>query len=327
MRKWTMAALAAGGLLAAMSPDTASAQRAAGGANRSDDFDYNQDYEEGAGPRRGAGAAARPGQPTSRRGNTAAGGERYLSRRVSGDTVNRQPSHVDRELASWLTVDNRGEIALAELARKQSSNSDVREFAETMIDEHSKMVEQLQPFTGGSRAGARGRRGSSQGGEVYETQGNVRGRNQGQLNGPGPLNIVRLKQQLGQQCVSSAKEELSQKDGDEFDKCYVGMQIAKHMEMLDTLKVFSHYASEDLDQLIEEAEGTTEEHLEHAKQLIKQLEHGGQSHATSHAGASSRSESGNRSARRSTAGRSSAARSSQRTSRDPDDDSDDDSDD
>lgn len=322
MRKWTMAALAAGGLLAAMSPDTASAQRAARGANRSDDFDYNQDHEEGAiGARRGAGAVAQPGQPTSRRGNTAAGGERHLARRVSGDTVNRQPSQVDRELASWLTVDNRGEIALAELARKQSSNSDVREFAETMIDEHSKMVEQLQPFTGGSRANSRGTRRSPQGGEVNQAEAQPRGRGQGQLN------IVRLKQQLGQQCVSSAKEELSQKDGDEFDKCYVGMQIAMHMEMLDTLKVFSHYASEDLDQLIEEAEGTTEEHLEHAKQLIKQLEQGGQSHATAHAGASSRSDSGNSSARRSTTGRSTAARSSQRKTDSSDDDSDDDSDD
>lgn len=315
MRKWTMAAIALGGLLATTLPDTASAQRAPRGASRADDFDFNQDYEERGGDR--AVGQPRPAQPGR---GTAPGGQRYLSRRVSNDTANRQPSQVDRELASWLTVDNRGEIALAELAREQASNSDVREFAETMIDEHSKMVEQLQPFAGVSRGGARGRRGSPQG-EFSQAEGNVRGRGQGQLN------LIRLKQQLGQQCLSSAKEELSQKDGDEFDKCYIGMQIAKHMEMLDTLKVFSHYASQDLDQLIEEAEGTTEEHLEHAKQLIKQLERGGESHAASHASARSRSESGARSARRSTTGRGTAARSTERTSRDTDDDSDDESDD
>jgi predicted outer membrane protein len=323
MRKWTMAALAAGGLLAAMSPDTASAQRSVRGANRAGDFDYNQDYEEGAGRgQRGGQAFGQPGQAQPRRGNAAAGqqGQRYVSRRVGNETNNRQASQLDRELASWLTVDNRGEIALAQLAKEQASNSDVREFAETMIDEHSQMVEQLQRFTGNSRGGARGR---------SRLQAEEQNPNDGRAMRPasGQLNIVRLKQQLGQQCVSSAKEELGQKEGDEFDKCYIGMQIAMHMQMLDTLKVFSHYASEELDQLIEEAEGTTEEHLDHAKQLIKQLEQGGQGHSASHSGARGSSESTTKSARRSASGRSSAARSGGRTSSDSDDDSDDNSDD
>lgn len=318
MRKWTMAALAAGGLLTLLLPDTASAQRSVRGANRADDFDYNQDYEEGAvGPRRGNRAVGQPGQTQPGRGPAAAGGQRYLSRRVSNDAANRQPSQVDRELASWLTVDNRGEIALAELAREKASNSDVREFAETMIDEHSKMVEQLQPFTGVQPAGARSRRRAPQSGEGNNREGQSLNRGQGQLN------LVRLKQQLGQQCVSSASEELGQKEGDEFDKCYIGMQIAMHMQMLDTLKVFAHYASEDLDQLIEEAEDTTEQHLEHAKDLIKQLEQGGHGHASSHSGSRSSSDSASGSSRSSTSGRSSAARSGRRTSSDSDDDSDD----
>ena len=54
-----------------------------------------------------------------------------------------------------------------------------------------------------------------------------------------------------------------------------------HMQMLDTLKVFSRYASPELDQLIEKGEETTQSHLDHAKKIIASLE--------GHSDASSRS--------------------------------------
>lgn len=171
------------------------------------------------------------------------GNQRYYARRVSGQT--QGDSLTDQQIASWLLVDNRGEIQMARLAQENAGCDEVKEFAQHLIDDHAQTVEDLQEFAG------RGR------GSRQQTPG---------------LNIIRLKQQLGQQCAASAEEELGEKEGDEFDKCFVGMQIAKHMEMLDTLKVFSRYASPELDEIIEDAEQTTQEHLKHAKKLIKQLE-------------------------------------------------------
>lgn len=204
----------------------------------------------------------------------AAEGGRYTARRPTADYG--EHAYNDQQLAAWLLVDNRGEIALAQLAQEKTSNSDVREFAQHLIDDHSKMVEQLERFAGTRRR--------SRGGDNRATT-NRRGSSEefasgGQARSAGGLNFVRIKQQLGQQCLASSKQELEQKDDKEFDECFLGLQIAKHMEMIDTLKVFSHYASENLDQIIEEAEDASQEHLERAKDLIKDVTSGSHHKAT-----------------------------------------------
>ncbi|HET6878941.1 MAG TPA: DUF4142 domain-containing protein [Pirellulales bacterium] len=237
MRNWKVAAALTGLILAGVAPDTSAQYR------RSREY---QDRYEGSQYGQYGGGQNYDGQGYSRgqqfqQAGQANGGQRYVARRMSGQS---QGGAADRELASWLLVDNRGEIQLAHLAAERASCDDVKQLAKKLIDDHAKMVEELQQFAG-------------------------QGRNSSQSGG---LNLVRLKQQLGQQCVASAEQELESKDGDEFDKCFIGLQIAKHMEMLDTLKVFSRYASPELDELIEEAEQTTKDHLKHAKQLIKQLD-------------------------------------------------------
>jgi predicted outer membrane protein len=219
---------------------------------------------------------------------------RYDTRqRMSGPM--QGASLTDEQLANWLLVDNRAEVQLARMAQERAACDDVKDFAKKMIDAHSQMIEHLQSFAGAGRGmqpGAgqfqaetttrQGRpdqqfneRGQpvteraqqfGQPGQRFAPQGQQFGQ-QGQQ--AGGLNLVRLKQQLGQQCLASAQHELEQKEGEEFDKCYIGMQIVMHMQMLDTLKVFSRYASPQLDQIIEQAEDTTQDHLDHAKELIK----------------------------------------------------------
>lgn len=294
MRKWKVAAAVAGLLVSSMAA-IASAQTARRG--------YPTQYEEDQFDQQGYNQGYNRGQPDQRTGPS---NQRYLTRRVAGPT---QPlNSTDEQLANWLLVDNRGEIQLARLAQERASSDDVKEFAKKVIDDHAQVVEQLQPFAGQGR-------GTRQGGDYQATtqrnrfsqatnnrnepyaQPNAQGRGSQQ---PGGLNLVRLKQQLGQQCLASAEHELEQKEGGDFDKCYIGMQIAKHMEMLDTLKVFSRYASPELDQLIEQAEQTTDDHLEHAKHLIKQLDSSDDtksSHSSSRSSRSREEQSSDRSSR------------------------------
>ncbi|MGH7137670.1 MAG: DUF4142 domain-containing protein [Pirellulales bacterium] len=279
MRKWKVAVAVAGLLVSSMAA-VASAQTRRG---------YQGQYEEGQFDQQGY-----QGQPNQYQRGGPASGQRYMARRVAGPM--QAPNFTDEQLANWLLVDNRGEIQIARLAQEHASSDDVKDFAKKVIDDHAQLVEQLQQFAGQGR-------GTRQGGEYQATNQRSRvsqptnNRNEqyvqpyaaGRGNQqPGGLNLVRLKQQLGQQCVASAEHELEQKEGDEFDKCYIGMQIAKHMEMLDTLKVFSRYASQELDELIEQAEQTTEDHLEHAKHLIKQLDNDSPSDKSSRSNRSSR---------------------------------------
>lgn len=227
--------------------------------------------------------AGRRGQPQTAAPRTATRGapadfdragqsERHTVRRATADYG--EFAHTDQQLAAWLLVDNRGEIALAQLAQEKTSNSEVRDFAQHLIDDHSKMVEKLEQFAG-TRRRTRGNDNRTATNRRPQTATAEYAGGQGRSS--AGLNFVRLKQQLGQQCLASSKQELEQKDGNEFDECYIGMQIAKHMEMIDTLKVFSHYASENLDQVIEEGEDTSQEHLDHAKKLIKELTSDGHS--------------------------------------------------
>jgi hypothetical protein len=88
----------------------------------------------------------------------------------------------------------------------------------------------------------------------------------------GATDFVSLKHELGQQCLQSGQRELGSKQGAEFDKCYIGMQIAKHQEAADVMTVFRRHASGQLGQTIDEGLPVVQSHLEHAKQLIKQLE-------------------------------------------------------
>jgi len=261
MRKWKVTLAMASVLVSALA-STAMAQSRGGQFRRGQSTQEQYGQDEFGQDQFGGQQRQRTGQQSSSR--------RYYAQRVSGQA--QGASHTDQQLASWLMVDNRGEIQLARLAEQNASCDDVKDFARQMIDDHAKMVEQLQQFAGfGQRR--TGRSADDEQEESYDRgqyqQANVSSRG---LPQPGGLNFNRLKQQLGQQCVTSAHRELQRKDGDEFDKCYIGMQLAMHMQMLDTLKVFSRYASPQLDEIIEQAEQTTQEHLEHAKHLIKQLE-------------------------------------------------------
>jgi len=85
------------------------------------------------------------------------------------------------------------------------------------------------------------------------------------------FNWVSVHREIADQCLQSAKKELGSKEGNEFDKCYMGMQVAAHMKMLDELKVFKNHATGELQQDIESAIDTTEHHLKDAKKIMDNI--------------------------------------------------------
>ncbi|MHB0958551.1 MAG: DUF4142 domain-containing protein [Pirellulaceae bacterium] len=85
------------------------------------------------------------------------------------------------------------------------------------------------------------------------------------------LDWVSVQQQIAKQCLESAKKELASKQGAEFDKCFMGMQVAGHMVMLDQLQVFRQHAQGALQQDIEQSISMTEQHLAEARQIMDQV--------------------------------------------------------
>jgi len=82
-----------------------------------------------------------------------------------------------------------------------------------------------------------------------------------------------IKHELADQCLADAKKELGSKSSNEFDECFVGMQIAGHMHMITELKVTEKHVSANLRDVLTSGQQTSEEHLKEAKDLIKKLAH------------------------------------------------------
>jgi predicted outer membrane protein len=202
----------------------------------------------------------------------------------------------DGQLAACLIVDNHNEIALAQLAQQRAQDAEVKAFAQRLAQDHEKFLAKLQKFAaaGGydiprpSAAGAR---------EVQRARPDLddpnrlkpaapgnpqtpRGEAAAQPAAPGGrpiaagpgLDIVRLKQELGEKSLASTRQALEGKPEGEFDKCFLMQQGMAHMMMQDTLEVFANHASGELRAALEDAQKTTKSHLETAKELAERLE-------------------------------------------------------
>src|SRR4051812_5597150 len=84
-------------------------------------------------------------QIRNRRFQTGAGGQPRATSAVPVDASS------DRMLAHCLIVDNRGEIEMAQFALQHSQNDDVKNFAQQLIADHSKMLASLESLGRGAQ--------------------------------------------------------------------------------------------------------------------------------------------------------------------------------
>lgn len=198
----------------------------------------------------------------------------------------------DMQIAAWLLVGNHEEIVASQLAEQRASSQKVKDLARQMGQQHSDLVQHLMQFAGplaspamaqagqagaqaaqqnpqGQQLGGRQQAGGQQGQGFQALTSSTTGQAGGQSQG---LNFVTVIQQIGQQCEQSLSQDLSQKQGAEFDKCFVGQQITAHMQMLDKLRVLRQYASPQLQQVLAQGEQATQHHLDQLKSEMKSLE-------------------------------------------------------
>jgi predicted outer membrane protein len=208
-----------------------------------------------------------------------------------------QSQEVEKFLAGCLLAKNKCEVEFAQLAQQQSQNPQVKEFAKMLEQDHQKIVQKLEPLVG-AQAGQTTTRTESQfqsttaqgqndaqrqpgdtarlPGSPGATQTTTRSQTQTEAYGAqamsGPFaQLAQIEKQIGERQKQTMLDELQQKSGAEFDKCYVGSQILAHMQSLAALEVISQQQGE-LAQLAQQAQPTVQQHLDHAKQLAKQLE-------------------------------------------------------
>lgn len=182
----------------------------------------------------------------------------------------------DHQLAACLISDNEGEVAIAKFVHQKTQNADVKEFADQMIKDHNEFLKKLSRFAplstaiqeSDSSTTAKEDRSATE----KPTTATPRTQPVAGQDATGRVDLVRIKQEIGRQCVETAKKELGEKKGADLDKCFMGMQVGVHLHMADALKVIKNYSSQQLRSVLEEGEQTVDEHLDHARKILKDLE-------------------------------------------------------
>jgi predicted outer membrane protein len=171
----------------------------------------------------------------------------------------------------------------------------VKQFAEQMVQDHTQFLSKLAPYAGmNASPTADGTpttqdQSSTRANETNQTaqranpdrqpalsvepgrQGaSVRTIRQG--GGAELEQLANIERTAAQQCLAMTTAMLQEKQGAQFDRCYVGQQIGAHVAMLAKLKAIEPQVSGDLQQLVRDGRAKTEEHLQHAKSLAQSLE-------------------------------------------------------
>jgi predicted outer membrane protein len=84
--------------------------------------------------------------------------------------------------------------------------------------------------------------------------------------------FAQMMDEVSQQTEKSIQRELSQKEGVQFDRCYLSWQVLDHIWLIDALTVFERNASPALRPVLQEGLQTAQQHLTHAKALLARVE-------------------------------------------------------
>jgi len=205
-------------------------------------------------------------------------------------------SFSDQQIAALVHGAAHNEIEILKFAQAKIQAEEIRQFAEQMIREHTPGCEAMKNLAGhlanppsATAASAPTTSATATAplnvpslaprtaapnptpqpsADVHFSDVVTRG---GSAAAGGSLDWLNIHKEMGQQCLADTKQELSAKEGSEFDHCFLGQQIGAHMHVITTLKVLRNYASAELRQKLDDELQLATTHLQHAKHLAEQM--------------------------------------------------------
>jgi predicted outer membrane protein len=253
--------------------------------------------------------------------------DRLRTRRIPATDIGANASGLQEYFAACWLIGNHEEITISQFALERAQNPKVKQFAQQMIEDHTRMVAQLRQFapqyaeidfTGGvtrfPEANTRGeerrenRRERRENREINrENRDNPpqerTGDEQPGVETPRPeirigtgadatednqeeagvtaegtrgsddvlQQLLQFNQQAAGQCLMLTREALEKHSGADFDQAYLGAQVGAHIGMLAKLRAAEGYTNGEFRELVTQGLKTTEEHLQHAEQLLQEL--------------------------------------------------------
>jgi predicted outer membrane protein len=224
------------------------------------------------------GQPARPGVQVQVNPNTT--GARAVPGQVASAPIN------EHTLAACVAIANQEEVAIAKMAADKAKDKDVKEYAKMLVDDHQGFLKKLQRFAPEAQETLQAASSQPNQSRVQPAGGAAQLQTQAQPTAqPGQaiqqagaqaagsqIDVIQLHREVAQQCLADAKKKMGEMDGDKFDICFIGHQIAKHEEMKTKLTVFQRHASGEFAQLLAAGLETTETHLKKAEEIMKDLD-------------------------------------------------------
>jgi len=200
----------------------------------------------------------------------------------AGSTRLHSEQSLDAEFAACLVLDNQNEIVSAKFAEQRTESSQVKKFARMLQQDHATFITELEKFGGRQ---FRTRIEDEADARSEDRRSDIEARDNQQKGAYGKTGTQReavtaahanphlqIRHEMADEFLASSRRELSDKKGFEFDASYVGMQIADHLRMVDELKVLERHASREMQPVLRAGRKTAEEHLQRAKDLMRELE-------------------------------------------------------
>jgi putative membrane protein len=149
------------------------------------------------------------------------------------------PKLSDAEVANVAVTANQIDINQGKLAREKSRNTEIRQFAQTMINDHQAVIGQASALV-------------------------------------KKLGVTPQDNAVSQQLMADAQkteQALKVKKGAAFDKAYIDHEVAYHQAVIKTVKgaLIPETENQELKDLLQAILPALETHLEHAKMIQRNL--------------------------------------------------------
>jgi predicted outer membrane protein len=200
---------------------------------------------------------------------------------------------LDTHLVLWLSTDNQAQITLSQLAAEKAKNEKVKQFAQKMVTEHEQCHQKLHEIVQAERQGqdrvregrlGEGRRRQGLSGQAQNArpdrlrqqrsgQDRTERREVRQTGSAAVANqLTTIRNEVCERNLQAALDELQNKEGADFDKCYMYLQTAAHLSMVNSINVFQQHTSGELQSALQEAGSKMEKHLKESKELAEMID-------------------------------------------------------
>jgi len=183
------------------------------------------------------------------------------------DAPRQQDADISQELtryfAKTLALANHDEIALSKIALDRTQNADLKQLAQTIVDDHSRLNHQLLQIVPSASTASR---------DTPSGKGERKTADFDSQCGQALARICEINRQAAENQLQQSRIMLGDYQGQDFDMAFLSMQIGDHSWLLAELQAITGVGTSGFQQIVQETMQKVQKHKQLATSLAKRLE-------------------------------------------------------